>query len=70
MLMMAAQGGRTLVGAPGLPFQSSARDAARFGRLFLGGRRNGRQIIPASWVRESTTAYSAIDRGSMGYGYL
>ncbi|MBO0124478.1 serine hydrolase [Agrobacterium sp. OT33] len=53
------------------PFSLSARDAARFGQLFLdGGQWNGRQIIPASWVRESTTAYSVTDRGSMGYGYL
>lgn len=56
---------------PAYPFSLSARDAARFGQLFLdGGRWNGRQIIPASWVRESTTAYSATGRGSMGYGYL
>ncbi|TCQ03312.1 CubicO group peptidase (beta-lactamase class C family) [Rhizobium sp. PP-F2F-G36] len=56
---------------PAYPFSLSARDAARFGQLFLdGGRWNGRQIIPASWVKESTTAYSATDRGSMGYGYL
>lgn len=53
------------------PFSLSARDAARFGQLFLdGGRWNGRQIIPASWVKESTTSYSATDRGSMRYGYL
>ncbi|MDR6671216.1 serine hydrolase [Rhizobium sp. 1399] len=56
---------------PAYPFNLSARDAARFGQLFLdGGRWNGRQIVPASWVKESTTAYSATDRGSMGYGYL
>jgi CubicO group peptidase (beta-lactamase class C family) len=56
---------------PAYPFSLSARDAARFGQLFLdGGRWNGRQIIPASWVKESTTAYSTTDRGSMGYGYL
>jgi CubicO group peptidase (beta-lactamase class C family) len=56
---------------PAYPFRLSARDAARFGQLYLdGGRWNGRQIIPASWVRESTTAYSDTDRGSMGYGYL
>lgn len=53
------------------PFRLSARDAARFGQLFLnGGRWEGKQVIPASWVRESTTAHSATDRGSMGYGYL
>ncbi|RCI80087.1 amide hydrolase [Brucella anthropi] len=56
---------------PAYPFSLSARDAARFGQLILdGGQWNGKQIIPASWVRESTTAYSSTDRGSMGYGYL
>lgn len=53
------------------PFTLSARDAARFGQLFLNnGRWDGKQIVPASWVRESTRPYSATDRGSMGYGYL
>ena len=56
---------------PAYPFRLSARDAARFGQLFLdGGRWSGRQVIPASWVKASTTAYSSTDRGSMGYGYL
>jgi CubicO group peptidase (beta-lactamase class C family) len=56
---------------PAYPFTLSARDAARFGQLFLnGGRWNGRQIIPASWVKDSTDAHSRTDRGSMGYGYL
>ncbi|UXN58761.1 serine hydrolase domain-containing protein [Phyllobacterium zundukense] len=53
------------------PFNLSASDAARFGQLFLdGGRWDGKQVIPAAWVKESTTAYSHTDRGSMGYGYL
>lgn len=56
---------------PAYPFRLSARDAARFGQLYLdAGRWSGRQVIPASWVKASTTAYSATDRGSMGYGYL
>lgn len=56
---------------PAYPFRLSARDAARFGQLYLdGGRWNERQVIPEAWVRESTTAYSVTDRGSMGYGYL
>jgi len=52
------------------PFRMTARDMARFGLLFLrDGVWNGRQIIPAAWVRESTTSYS--DAGvSGGYGYL
>jgi len=56
---------------PAYPFRLSARDAARFGALILeNGRLDGRQIIPASWVKASTTAFSRTDRGSMGYGYL
>ncbi|MFK0333788.1 serine hydrolase domain-containing protein [Rhizobium sp. NPDC090275] len=56
---------------PAYPFRLSARDAARFGQLFLdGGRWSGRQVIPSSWVKASTTAYSSTDRGRMGYGYL
>lgn len=56
---------------PAYPICLSARDAARFGQLYLnGGRWSGQQIIPEAWVRASTTAYSVTDRGSMGYGYL
>ncbi|WP_234934230.1 serine hydrolase domain-containing protein [Agrobacterium vitis] len=56
---------------PAFPISLSARDAARFGQLYLdGGRWNGRQVIPGSWVKDSTKPYSQTDRGSMGYGYL
>lgn len=56
---------------PAYPFRLTARDAARFGQLFLdGGRWGGRQIIPAAWVKESTAGYSRTDRGSLRYGYL
>jgi len=51
----------------------SARDMARFGQLFLQkGRWQGRELIPASWVAESTRAISRTgDPGIMsGYGYL
>jgi CubicO group peptidase (beta-lactamase class C family) len=42
---------------PAYPFRLSARDLARFGVLFAnGGSWNGRQVIPAAWVRESTRA--------------
>ncbi len=51
-------------------FRMSTRDAARFGLLFL---RNGpwgeQQVVPADWVRESTTPHSVIGPHS-GYGYL
>jgi CubicO group peptidase (beta-lactamase class C family) len=56
---------------PAYPFNLSARDAARFGQLFLnGGRWGDRQVVPASWVKESTTAYSWTKRGRQGYGYM
>ena len=55
---------------PAYPFTMSARDLARFGLLFLnGGRWNETQVIPAAWVRESTTAYSQTDRNAR-YAYL
>lgn len=57
------------------PFRMTARDMARFGLLYLReGRWRDQQIIPNSWVRESTTAYSVADGntrdGYSGYGYL
>lgn len=51
-------------------FSMTARDMARFGLLFLGqGRWNGKQIVPASWVRESTRAIADTGRRG-GYGYM
>jgi CubicO group peptidase (beta-lactamase class C family) len=56
---------------PAYPFSLSARDAARFGQLFLNnGRWGDTQIVPASWVKESTNAYSWTKRGRQGYGYM
>lgn len=56
------------------------RDMARFGQLFLqGGRWNGRQVVPASWVQQATAgeagaAFSSFlkagDFQPTGYGYL
>lgn len=52
------------------PFRMSARDLARFGLLYLRqGRWREHQIVPASWVKESTTAWSETFLHS-GYGYL
>lgn len=61
----------TLSEHPAYPFRLSARDAARFGQLFLnGGVWGNKQVIPASWIRESTTAYSWAKRIRQGYGYM
>jgi CubicO group peptidase (beta-lactamase class C family) len=55
---------------------SSRPPAAKFGALYLdGGRRQGRQVIPPEWVRESTRRHIAVrdsisDFGEHGYGYL
>ena len=54
---------------PAYPMRLSARDLARFGLLYLrDGRWKDRQIVPAAWVRESTSPHSESERG--GYGYL
>lgn len=57
---------------PAYPFRITARDMARFGLLMLNeGRWNGRQVVPADWVRESTRYHSdATLYGSDGYGYM
>src|ERR1700691_4686308 len=58
---------------PAYHFRLTARDMARFGYLFLrGGNWNGTQVIPADWVRASTTSSSettGLGEG-FGYGYL
>ena len=56
-------------------FRMTARDMARFGLLFArGGQWQGKQIVPAAWVAESTTTYSPAtgEDGKLrcGYGYL
>lgn len=49
----------------------TARDAARFGQLYLeGGAWNGQQIVPAQWVEESTAVQNTGPGGRTGqYGY-
>lgn len=69
-----AADGRYVTGADSIhrayPFRMTARDMARFGLLFLrGGQWEGVEVVPAEWVKESTTAWS--DAGtSGGYGCL
>jgi N-acyl-D-amino-acid deacylase len=55
---------------PAYPFELSTRDLARFGLLFVrNGRWGEQQLVPASWIKESTASYS--DTGeSGGYGYM
>ena len=54
---------------PAYPFDMSARDFARFALLYLqGGKWNDAQVVPADWVKASTTPYSDTESG--GYGYL
>lgn len=54
---------------PAHHFAMSARDMARFGLLYLRqGRWENREVVPSSWVAESTRAHSGDERE--GYGYL
>jgi CubicO group peptidase (beta-lactamase class C family) len=49
---------------------STTRDFARFGQMFLqGGLWNGVQIVPRDWVIASTTASAPTGPGEYGYGY-
>lgn len=54
------------------PFRVTARDLARFGLLMLHrGEWNGRRLIDAAWVDESTRYHSdATLYSSDGYGYM
>lgn len=47
------------------------RDYARFGQMFLqDGEYNGTQVVPASWVDESTRPSANTEDGEPGYGYF
>lgn len=52
---------------PGYPFKMSTKNGARFGLLMLrNGQWQGKQVIPKSWVKESTKLHS---KGNAGGGY-
>ena len=58
----------------GAGFASTARDHARFGQMFLqDGMANGKQVVPAEWVREATVpddGYEPTEPGApVGYQY-
>ncbi len=55
---------------PAYETRMSARDLARFALLYLRkGNWAGHQVVPQTWVEDSTRSYSRADLG-MGYGYL
>lgn len=55
---------------PAHTFRMSTRDLARFGQLYLQeGQWNGREVIPKSWVRASTSSIAST-RPGQGYGYM
>ncbi|EEE36996.1 beta-lactamase [Rhodobacteraceae bacterium KLH11] len=48
----------------------TTRDFARFGQLILQqGNRDGRQIVPAHWIREATWPSAPTQPDEIGYGY-
>jgi CubicO group peptidase (beta-lactamase class C family) len=52
-------------------FNMTARDMARFGLLYLNeGRWNGKQIVPAAWIRESTRPIVKATARNAHYGYM
>jgi CubicO group peptidase (beta-lactamase class C family) len=52
--------------------QMSALDFAKYGQLYKnGGRWNGKQVIPESWVNKTFTKYINVPYGpTFFYGYL
>jgi CubicO group peptidase (beta-lactamase class C family) len=48
-----------------------AEDMAKVGQLYLNhGAGNGRQLVSAEWIGESTKAHSHWDEQALSYGYL
>ncbi|MCO6512135.1 MAG: serine hydrolase [Aridibacter famidurans] len=61
---------------PAVTYRLSARDLARIGQMYLDmGKWNGKQIVPAAWVRESTRPHTVFGKDHYrgegnGYGRL
>ncbi len=48
----------------------TTRDFARFAQLILqDGARDGRQVVPADWIEDSTWPSAPTEPGKIGYGY-
>jgi CubicO group peptidase (beta-lactamase class C family) len=48
----------------------TTRDFARFGQMILqNGARDGKQLVPADWIKASTWPSAPTEAGETGYGY-
>jgi len=71
-----ADGFYIMDGAPGVGrefsgagFNATLRDFARFGQMVLnGGAADGRRVVSADWIRQSTQPFGAEDSRRGGYG--
>jgi CubicO group peptidase (beta-lactamase class C family) len=63
--------GPTGVNTAGWGLSLTAMDMEKIGQMYLdGGRWNGKQIVSAQWVSESTKEHSRWEKMNLPYGYL